>query len=202
MGVIIKNVRFTSEVLPVMRIVTLCFVVFFVERTPFCFEIVHVKVSILLHEMYYTSFNVMLRVSERTEFSVFTLCKMLWKFRTKLCLVFLNVIKPLNSIMRLAAHLFVRTSISLWKITEIRSVKVSQSPLIFNWMIKPAVLMIMLVWNMTRFYLKMLQKQMSHNLMWVLVYNLKDLLALRWIMWVIISLRERFRDINITVQSL
>ena len=49
---IVKQVRLASEVLPVVRILTLVslmFLVLVVERTPDCLEMEHVKVRVLLH---------------------------------------------------------------------------------------------------------------------------------------------------------
>lgn len=56
--------RLPSEILPVVGVVTLGFVVFFIERAPFGFEIKHVKVIVFLHQMDDPSFNILLGVSE------------------------------------------------------------------------------------------------------------------------------------------
>ena len=47
--IILKDIRLTSKVLPIVRIYALCLVVVLIERTPFCLEIKHIEVSILLH---------------------------------------------------------------------------------------------------------------------------------------------------------
>ena len=42
-----KQVRSSAEVLVIVGVKTLCFVVFVIEGTPLCFEIVYVKVKVL-----------------------------------------------------------------------------------------------------------------------------------------------------------
>lgn len=98
-GVIIKDVWFSSKVLPVMSIVTLSFVVFLIKRTPFSFKVKHIEVSIFLHEMNYPSFNVLNGVSEGTVLPVFTILKVFRELSAKLCFILLYMIQSLNSIM-------------------------------------------------------------------------------------------------------
>lgn len=72
MSVIAEDMRFSSEVLPVMSIVALGLVMLFVEGTPLSLEIEHVEVSIFLHEMDDPSLDVSHGVCKRAVLSVFT----------------------------------------------------------------------------------------------------------------------------------
>jgi hypothetical protein len=56
--------RFSPEVLPVVGVITLGLVVFFVEGTPLSLEIEHVEISILSHQMDYSCFDITDGVSE------------------------------------------------------------------------------------------------------------------------------------------
>jgi hypothetical protein len=58
--IIIKQLWFSSEILPIMSVITLSFVVFFVEGAPFCFKIELVKIRIFLHEMNDSGLNISL----------------------------------------------------------------------------------------------------------------------------------------------
>lgn len=64
MSIVVKDVRLSSEVLPVVSVVALGLVVLLVERTPFSLEVELVIVSILLHSMNDASLQIRLRVSE------------------------------------------------------------------------------------------------------------------------------------------
>jgi hypothetical protein len=75
--------------------------VFSILRTPFCFKIIHVKISISFHTTYHSRFNVWFWVSKRTEVSVFAL---VWRlFSTKFGFIFLYMVKPFNSVVSLIA---------------------------------------------------------------------------------------------------
>jgi hypothetical protein len=98
-GIVVEQMRFSSKVLPVVRVVTLGLIMLFVERAPFSLEVVHIKVSILLHEVNDSSLDVSLRMCERTEFSILTLRNVLWKLSAKLSLVLLNMVESFYAIM-------------------------------------------------------------------------------------------------------
>jgi hypothetical protein len=92
-------VRLSSEILPVMSIVTLCFVMFFIKGTPFSLKVEHIEVSIFLHEMNNSCLYVSHRMSKGAIVSVFTVVEILREFRAELGLVFLDVIQPFNFIV-------------------------------------------------------------------------------------------------------
>jgi hypothetical protein len=48
---VVEDVWFSTEILPVVSVDALGFVMFFVERAPFCFEIEHVEVGVFFHLM-------------------------------------------------------------------------------------------------------------------------------------------------------
>lgn len=91
--------RLTSKVLPVMSVVTLSFVMFFVKRTPFCLEIELIKISIFLHKVNYPSLYVSLRMRKRAVLSILTVSQLLWELSTKFGLVLFNVIKSFDSVV-------------------------------------------------------------------------------------------------------
>jgi len=134
--IIVKKLGFSSEILPIVSIVTLSFIVFFVEWTPLSLKIELIKIWIFLHEMDDSSLDIFLRMSKRTIFSILTLRKMFWKFCTEFSLVFFYVIKAFYPIMRKFTRIFLGTFISLWEFTQIRRVLPKLSPSIFNCMIE------------------------------------------------------------------
>ena len=97
--IIIEYVWFTSEILPIMSIHTLCFVMFLVKWTPFSFEIKHPKVIIFLHVMNQSSFKLFSWMSKRTVVTIFTLANLLWILGTIFRLVLFRVIHRFNSIV-------------------------------------------------------------------------------------------------------
>lgn len=52
MCIVVKDMGFSSEILPVMRIITLGLIVFFVKWAPLSLKVKLVVVCILLHQMY------------------------------------------------------------------------------------------------------------------------------------------------------
>ena len=97
--IVIKYVWLPSEVLPVMSVVTLSFVVFLVERTPFSLEVKHVEVSILLQEVDYSCFDVFHGVSKGAVLTVLALVNVLWELGTELGLVLFNVVETFDSVV-------------------------------------------------------------------------------------------------------
>jgi hypothetical protein len=91
--------RFPSEVLPVVSIVTLSFIVLLVERTPFSLKVEHIEISVLLHKMDYPCLNVSHRVGEGAVLTIFTVCQVLRKFSAKLGFIFFNMIQSFYSIV-------------------------------------------------------------------------------------------------------
>lgn len=166
--------RFSSEVLPVMRIIALSFVVLFVERTPLSFEIEHVEICILLHEMDNPCFYVPLWVSERTKFSIFTVRQMFWELCAKLCLVFLYVVESFHSVMGQSTSILVRASVSLGELAQLRTIELFFPSPIFNWVIILAVLMIVLLSNGAWFYFEELNIQVFDCFIMVLVHDLEN----------------------------
>ena len=51
--VIVKKLRLSSEVLPIMCVVTLSLVVIFIKRAPLSLKIEHIEICILAHKMHY-----------------------------------------------------------------------------------------------------------------------------------------------------
>ena len=72
-ALVFVHVWFPSEVLPVMRIDTLGFVVLLVEGTPLRLEVEHVEVTVLLHLMNQSSFEVFGAMGKRAVVTILTL---------------------------------------------------------------------------------------------------------------------------------
>ena len=91
--------RFSSEVLPVMSVVTLSLVMFLVEWAPLSLEVEHVEIGILLHKVDYSCLNISHRVSEGAVLSIVAVCQVLRELGAELGLVLLYVIESLHSVM-------------------------------------------------------------------------------------------------------
>lgn len=154
MWLVIEDVRFSSEVLPIMGIVTLSFVMFFIEGTPFSLKVEHVKISVSLHKMNYSSLYVFRRVSERAELSVIAFMQFFREFCTELSLILFFMVKTFHSIMGKSTRVFELTLICIWKFTHV-SFKLKAGPFsVFKSVVKPALLMIVLMLNNARLCFK------------------------------------------------
>ena len=71
-ALIFVDVRFSSKILPIVRINTLGFVMLLIEGTPLCLEVEHVEVTVLLHLMDQSSFKVLGAMSERAVVTILT----------------------------------------------------------------------------------------------------------------------------------
>ncbi len=90
--VVRKEVWFTTEVLPIVSIVALGLVVLFVERTPFGFEVEHVKVWIFCHEVDYSCFYIVFWMGKRAILAVIALVQSIRIVGAKFCFVFFNMV--------------------------------------------------------------------------------------------------------------
>lgn len=127
---IYEQVRSSAKVLVIVGVKTLCFVVFVIEGTPLCFEIVYVKVKVLfwksttptwstywLNEMNATHLNIFDWVSEAAVLSIFTEMDLARVHVAKFCLVFVWVVETFDSIMRSATLFVLGTPFWLSKLT-------------------------------------------------------------------------------------
>ena len=73
--------------------------IFVIEGTPDSFEMEEVKVSVVLHLMEHIDTQLFFTMCKCTKLTKLTFVRLIWKCLTKLCLVFLRMIKLLNSIM-------------------------------------------------------------------------------------------------------
>jgi hypothetical protein len=144
-GVVIKDVRLSSKILPVMSIVALSFVMFLVEWAPLSLEIEHVEVCVFKHEVDYSGFYIFKRVSEWTEVTILTGCYMLRKFGAKFGFIFFNVVESFNSVMSQWALILYRTFISFWKFAQFWRKLFIFSSSIFYGMIESTMLVVVLV---------------------------------------------------------
>lgn len=88
-GIVLKQIWFPPEVLPVMSINTLSFVVFLVVGTPFSFKIEHVEFLVACHFVNKWSFNVLICVRKAAELFVLAFLSAL---SAKLSFVLFNMV--------------------------------------------------------------------------------------------------------------
>lgn len=100
------------EILPVVSIVALGFIVFFVEWTPFSLKVEHIEISILLQEMDDPCLDIFHRVSKGAILSILALMDVFGELCAELCLVLLHMVKPLYSVMGQVATVFLLALIS------------------------------------------------------------------------------------------
>ena len=106
--IIFKYLRLSSEVLPVMSVLTHSLVVLLIIRAPFSLEVIQIEVRIFVHLMNKTSLDLPRRMSEWAELSIFTSIKVLGVSGTETGLVFLYMVESFHSIVRIFAFLFFR----------------------------------------------------------------------------------------------
>lgn len=105
---VVIKLRLPSEILPVMRVDTLIpEVVSFVVRTPYGFEMKHVKIRILFKFIYQLYWNFGFWMSERAIFTIFTFTSAINIGWTKLCFIFIWMIKFFYPIVRLLTSISV-----------------------------------------------------------------------------------------------
>lgn len=121
-------VRFTPEILPIMSVYTLFSPVLFVtRRTPNCFKVEHVEVSVSFHLVYLIDCQFILVMSKGTHITIVALMKLIWVFLTELSFILFRVIEFFHSIMSLwtlafyVAFILQRLSANLWYICAKRS---------------------------------------------------------------------------------
>ena len=113
LAVIRENIRLSSEILPVVSIDTLSLIVLFVEWTPLCFEVKHVKVGILFHLMNKPCFKLFGIVSEGTIVTILAFTKILRILGAVFRLILFWMINTFDSIVRRLAAVPIDTIFSL-----------------------------------------------------------------------------------------
>ena len=98
--VVREEMRLAPEVLPVVRVNTLGFVVFVVERTPLGLEVEHEKFLVSWHLVNEGGLDVLVGVCEGAELLVLAAGG---RLGAKLSLVFLNVVEPLHFVVDVLA---------------------------------------------------------------------------------------------------
>jgi hypothetical protein len=154
--IVVKDMRFSSEVLPVMSIVTLSFIMLFRERTPLCLKIEQVVVLIFCHQMDLSWLQIWIWMCKRTVFAIVTLIKTIWEHSTKLSFILFNMIKSLNSTMSKITFITMFTKFSLCLGTHISYISSILSSSIFDSVIKFTMFVIMLMLKLTWFYFKLI----------------------------------------------
>ena len=115
-GLIPEKIRFSSEILEIVRVYTLGFVVFVVVRAPFGFEKEDVKVEIRIGRqqiMDKTHFDVFYGMGERTIISVLTGSYFVWIAVAEFSFILIFVIQSLNPVMRPATLISLGTLFSV-----------------------------------------------------------------------------------------
>lgn len=101
---IVKNMWFSSEILPIMSINTkLSVMIMLVKRTPHSFEVKHIKIIIILQVMNKLNHRVLLAMCEGAIHSIVAFFHIFRVVTTKLHLVLFGVIKVFNMIMAKSA---------------------------------------------------------------------------------------------------
>ena len=118
--IVVEEVRFAAEVLPVVRVVTLRLVVLFgQERAPLGLEVIHKEVGVLRILVNQPSLHVQLTMSKRTEVAVGTI---LSRLRAKLCLVLFHVVETFHIAVSHVAEVAFLASTSLLISAKVGSV--------------------------------------------------------------------------------
>lgn len=138
---IVENRRFSSIILPVVCVYTnISLVIIFPVRTPNCFKMKDIKIHVWLKLFYQFYWELSLLMSEWTELPVFTFLEVFKVRRTKLSLVFVRMIKFLNSIVSFITTVSVRALLMIFNIPTFFWLVVSKrsSPIFF---------IIMIIWT-------------------------------------------------------
>ena len=115
-----KEIWLPSKILEVMRIYTLCFVMFVIVRAPFCLKEKDIEVEIrMLREqmMNEANFYILYWVCERTIVSVLALLYFVREAVAKLRLVFVLMIQSFNAVMRSSAFVSFGTLLCVGEFT-------------------------------------------------------------------------------------
>ena len=188
--------RFSSEILPIMSVDTLCFIMFVIQRTPFCFEIVHVKVGIPGHQVNQPSFYIQVSVRERTKVAILAILRVL--LCAVLCFILFYMIQSFNSVVCINAPFSSNWAdfIILLLITHVRAVEVSLSTHVNIRMVVPTVFVVVLLNVGTLFKFKFVKFQVLINDWWGGIPSG----GLR--IWIILSMITRVVNIEDTSWSL
>ena len=134
--VVVEDLRFSSEVLPVVSILTHSLVVLWIVRAPFSFEVVDIEVRVFVHLVNETRFDLSWRMSERAELPILTFIQIFGVPSTESGLIFLYVVEPFNPVMRKFALFLLWTFISLLQFTKVWTIRVAPSSLILVTMVE------------------------------------------------------------------
>lgn len=188
--------RFPSEILPIMSVDTLCFIMFVIQRTPFCLEIVHVKVGIPGHQVNQPSFYIQFSVRERTKVTIFAILRVF--LGAVFCLILFYMIQSFNPVVCINAPLSSNWAdfIILLLITHVRAVEVSLSPHVNIRVVVPTVFVVVLLNVRTLFKFKFIKLQVLIQDWWGGIPSG----GLR--IWVILSMITRVVNIEDTSWSL
>jgi hypothetical protein len=121
-SIVFEYLRLSPEVLPVVGIVALSLIVLLVEGTPLSFEVEHVEVEVLVHEVNDPRLDVSLGVSKGAVLSIVALRDEVGELGAVLCLVLFYVVQPFNPVVRELARILKLTSVSFSIVAHIRRV--------------------------------------------------------------------------------
>ena len=131
-GVIVEDIGFSSEVLPIVGIITLGLVVFLVLGTPLCLKVVHIEVCVFLEEPNNSGLNVFHRVCERAIVSILTVVYVSWELGTEFSFILFHMIQSFNSVMSQFTSILLRTFVCFRVVTELRRVVAVLSSFVFD----------------------------------------------------------------------
>lgn len=149
---IIKLIRFSSIVLPIMSVNAKCLIVLCkVKGTPYRFKVKNVEIVIILEIVDELNCDIILWMSERTKYSIITSIYCMWVVCTKLGLVFLLLIKLFDPIVWHIAFIALGTIIAplYWR-THLTRVETPYSFSVLIVMVEWALFVIMLSICFTR----------------------------------------------------
>lgn len=153
--IIVKNVRFSSEILPIMSIITLGFVMFIKVRTPLSFKVIEIIVHVFFHFVQKSGLHFFFGMSKWTIVKIFTFFKSFGIKIAILCLILFNVIVSFHFIVWLSAFILLRTLVCFFVRTQFWVIVPICSSAIFNRMVKPAMFVVVLLGVKTLLKLKL-----------------------------------------------
>ena len=161
---VVEDIGLPSKVLPVVSIVTLSFVVFLVEGAPLCLEIEHVEVKVFLHEVDDACLDIAHGVSEGAVLAIFAVSKVFGESSAELCLVLLNMVESLNSVVGQFAGIFALTAFSLSVVAKVWTVIAAvPSSFVLIGVVKATVLVVVLVMDLAHVHFEFIQNQVLHH---------------------------------------
>jgi hypothetical protein len=133
--------------------------VLLIEGTPLTFEVEDIEVSIFRHQVDESGLQVAHTVRKRAVFPIVAFVNILAEVSAEFGLVLLNVVKPFHSVMSIWTVILLGTVVSLRLITQISFTLPHFSTFVFDSVIESAMLVVMLVGQIARLNLELIQVQ-------------------------------------------